>query len=157
MVEEKCLSLLTKPNACSRFRCWGFTFNSSVKYLKSRWSRLHSVTPDHVFQQRWRQRCRLVGQQAGPQQQPTRPRACRRGVPRSKCPALRINVLLCHQRGYDPCNAAERVRSLKSYTRSISGRNVLAAARCLDAPETKIYIKTDWSGFVTGLTPDSAL
>ena len=68
-------------------------------------------------------------------------------------PAPRINVLLCHRRGYDLCNAAERVGSLKPNTRSISGRNVLAAARCLDTPETKITktkIKKDLSGFVTG-------
>lgn len=68
-------------------------------------------------------------------------------------PAPRINVLLCHRRGYDLCNAAERVGSLKPNTRSISGRNVLAAARCLDTPETKIKkikIKKGLSGFVTG-------
>lgn len=72
--------------------------------------------------------------------------------------APRINVLLCHHRGYDPCNAAERVRSVKSGTRSISGRNVLAAARCLDAPETKIKIKKKiCQGSSQALTPDSAL
>lgn len=40
----------------------------------------------------------------------------------------RINVLLCHHWGYDLCNAAERVSSVKSKTRSISGGNVLAGA-----------------------------
>lgn len=41
----------------------------------------------------------------------------------------RINVLLCHHWGYDLCNAAERVSSVKSKTRSILGGNVLAGAR----------------------------
>lgn len=62
--------------------------------------------------------------------------SCSCSMPHSES-SPRINVLLCHQREYDVCNAAEWVRSVKSSTRSISGRNLLAGVCCLDTPETK--------------------
>lgn len=144
----KCLFLLTKPKACSTFKCSGFKFNTNIK---SQWSRLHRFTS-------WP---RVSAEMApttpvGRQLAPPAPMLPWRGWFGSARSSPRINVLLCHHRGYDLCNAAERVRLVKHYTRSISGRNVLAAARRLDTQETKIK-KKDWSGFVTGLTPDSAL
>lgn len=124
--------LLTKRKANGAFKRRVDLFNRecSLNHFCPRDSRLHSLTPDHVFQQRWRRRHRLAGSPSAAG--PTHMHAAVAYLVRCAQSSPRINVLLCHHRGYDLCNATEQVRSMKSSTRSISGRNVLAAAPCCE-------------------------